>query len=156
MIFWDPTVAVSVSFILSFSATLGIILLDPIFKKWFKQEFLEDFRTTLAAQIATTPIILFFFGTYSPISILTNLLVLWTVPPLMIFGGLAAITSVIPLLSVPFVLFCTPLLAYFLVIINFFTQYAVQIQLKNIPWVLIVGYYLVLGAIILQLKKNKS
>ena len=96
MIFWEPRVLSSISFILSFSATLGIILLDPILKRGlFKHYFFEDFRTTISAQIATTPILLFFFGTYSPISIIVNFLVLWTVPPLMVLGGISAAASFI-------------------------------------------------------------
>lgn len=78
MVLWDPSVVTSISFMLSFSATAGILFLDPLFKKvGIVGGLTEDFRTTLAAQIATTPILLFFFGTYQSASIVTNLLVLW-------------------------------------------------------------------------------
>lgn len=156
MIFWDPKVITSISFILSFSATLGIILLDPILKRgWFGNSFFEDFRTTISAQIATTPILLFFFGTYSPISILVNFLVLWTVPPLMVLGGIAASLSfVAEILAAPFIYLSFPLLSYFQTIVDFFAQGAVPLDLKNIPWAIIVGYYLVLLAGILWTYKR--
>lgn len=157
MIFWDPGVFTSISFILSFAATLGIILFDPIFKKGaLRSSLFEDFRTTLAAQIATTPILLFFFGNYSPISILVNLLVLWTVPPLMMLGGIAALLSFIPLLSAPFVLLSMPLLMYFQAVVSFFARYSHPIELEAVPWTLIAGYYLVLLAIIIWAKKKVS
>ncbi len=157
MIFWDPAIITSISFILSFSATLGIITIDPLFKRYIsKSDSLEDFRTTTSAQISTTPILLFFFGTYSFISILTNLLVLWTIPPLMILGGVGALLSFIPQLSAPFVLLCMPLLAYFWIVIDFFSKYAFQVEVKNIPWTLIVGYYLILGAVVILLYKGKK
>ncbi len=156
MVFWDPTVITSVSFILSFAATLGIIILDPLFKFGvFKKEFFEDFRTTLAAQIATTPILLFFFGTYSPISVLVNFLVLWTVPPLMILGGVAAILSFIPILSAPFVLLSLPLLSYFRAIIDLFAAHSIPLKLDSTPWTIIVGYYLVLLAVVIWINQNR-
>src|SRR3989338_8937722 len=84
MVFFDPRILIKAGFQLSVAATLGIILLDPVFKKLGKNIFFEDLRTTLSAQIATVPILLFYFSTYSPISIIANLLILWVVPPLMI------------------------------------------------------------------------
>ncbi len=157
MIFWDPTVATSISFILSFAATLGIVLLDPIFKLTIlKQDVLEDFRTTLSAQISTTPILLFSFGTYAPISIVTNLLVLWTVPPLMVLGMIAAVLFWIPILAAPFVYLCLPLLNYFWAVIDFFAARATPITIENIPWTLIVGYYLILGSAIIYFHKRRK
>lgn len=157
MIFWDPSIITSISFMLSFMATLGIVLIDPLFKRYIsKNESLEDFRTTTAAQISTTPILLFFFGTYSFISIVTNLLVLWTVPPLMILGGVAALLSFVPALSAPFVLLCLPLLTYFWGVIDFFAKFAVQIEIKNIPWTIVIGYYLVLFSGIIWLYGKKK
>ncbi len=156
MIFWDPAVISSISFILSFSATLGIIILDPIFKQFvFRGSLFEDFRTTLSAQIATTPILLFFFGTYSAVSIVTNFLVLWTVPLLMVFGMAAAILSFISdMLAAPVIYICLPLLSYFWIVIEFFSKLAHPIEIKDIPWTIVIGYYLLLGAGIVWIKKR--
>lgn len=157
MIFWDPAVLVSLSFILSFTATLGIILMDPILKQGvLRGSIFEDLRTTFSAQIATTPILLFFFGTYSPISILVNFLVLWTVPPLMILGGIAAILSFItPILAAPVVYLSLPLLTYFWAVVDYFARLSAPWQLKGIPWSLIIGYYLIVLAIVLVFNKKR-
>ncbi len=156
MVFWDPAVLVSVSFILSFAATLGIILFDPIFKRGlFASSIFDDFRTTTAAQIATTPILLFFFGTYSPISILVNFLVLWTVPPLMILGMIAAIlTFITPILAAPFVYLSLPLLSYFWAIVDYFARISVPLKVQTVPWAVVIGYYLIISGIILTLRKK--
>lgn len=158
MVFWDPEVLVSISFILSFTATLGIILLDPIMKQGiFRSSLFEDFRTTLSAQIATTPILLFFFGTYSPISILVNFLVLWTVPPLMILGMIAAVLSFItPILAVPFVYLSLPLLSYFWMIVDHFTRFSVPLKVQTVPWPLVIGYYLITLGVIVWVNKRQN
>ena len=155
MIFWDPAILISVSFILSFSATLGIILLDPLLRRIARSSVFEDLRTTLAAQIATTPILLFFFGTSSPISIPVNFLVLWTIPPLMVLGGIAAVLGLIaPILAAPFVYLSLPLLSYFNGIVDLFASDTVAIELKNIPWAIVAGYYLIVLAGIVWINKK--
>lgn len=90
----------SVSFQLSFSATLGIILFgkieEPVEKKGQKTEskyikvllnyFKEELRISLAAQIFTLPIIFWYFRQISFISPIANILVAWTIAPIMILG----------------------------------------------------------------------
>lgn len=156
MIFADPAILVSISFILSFSATLGMVLIDPLLKKtYFSSSVWEDFRATLAAQIATTPILLFFFGTYSITSIFTNLLVLWTVPPLMVLGMISSLLSfVLDIFAAPFIFLSLPLLSYFWAIIDLFAKVADPAKIENIPWTIVVGYYLLLAAGIVFLNQK--
>jgi competence protein ComEC len=155
MVLFDPSIISSISFMLSFSATLGIILLDPLLKLVLKKSYFEDFRTTLSAQIATTPILLFFFGTYSLISIPANFLVLWTVPPLMALGFVSALFSILsPLFGGFFAVLSMPLLAYFLAITDFLSRFDIGFELKELPWALIAGYYLILLAAIIRLHKS--
>jgi competence protein ComEC len=92
---WD------VGFQLSFAATAGILAFYhnisrilhslPIILK-------ESIATTLSAQIAVSPILLFSFGQISLIAPVVNALVLWIVPAVMI-GGMAL--GVIGILSQP-------------------------------------------------------
>jgi competence protein ComEC len=51
----------------------------------------DSLIVTLAAQITTTPLILFTFHRLSTVGLLTNLLILPAQPPLMILGGIATI-----------------------------------------------------------------
>lgn len=154
MILFDPEIITSISFILSFAATLGIIVLDPLMKLILKKPMFEDFRTSLAAQIATTPIILFFFGSYSLISLPANFLVLWTVPPLMALGFIGAVLSfAAPIIAPLVIILCLPLLAFFLTVAEVLSKFPLDITLSDLPWAIIVGYYLVLLAIVVRLYK---
>ena len=157
MIVWDPTIITSISFILSFAATAGIIFIDPLLKNGLmKKSILEDFRTSFSAQLSTTPIVLFFFGIFSPVAIIVNFLVLWTVAPLMLLGGVAALLSFFPILSKPIVLLCLPLLLYFMSVVNFLSKISPVIMLKNVPWTLVFGYYLILIATVFYIYKRKN
>lgn len=156
MVFIHPGVITSISFQLSFTSTLGIILIDPILKSGFlKSAFFDDFRTTLAAQIATTPFLLFLFGTYSAIAIFVNILVLWTIPPLMLLGMMSAILGfVMPIIASIVIYLSMPLLSYFIYIVEIAGSYITSISLK-IPITIVIGYYLILLAVIIKLSGKK-
>jgi competence protein ComEC len=99
-IFW-PTWITTISFQLSFAATLGIILFGNIKtakkkkKNIDKNEIWEyikkDLQTSLAAQIFTVPIIWIYFKQISFISPLANVMIFFIIAPLMIFGFLTAV-----------------------------------------------------------------
>lgn len=95
LIIW-PSWLTDVGFLLSFFATAGILVLQkPIHKRIFLVPafFREDFSTTLAAQIAVSPILFFVFGKVNILSPLSNLFVLWTVPVITILGMVAGFLS---------------------------------------------------------------
>jgi competence protein ComEC len=99
MIFFDPLVFFKVSFQLSFASMAGIVAvsgLDGYSKiKSIKKLpiFGELFLQTLFAQIATMPLIIFYFGRYNLLSPLINAAVLWTVPIIMVFSAVAGIVG---------------------------------------------------------------
>lgn len=159
MLFYDPSNISDIGFQLSFLATFGIVLLSPLFQ--FKQlsipkHIKQDLSTTLSAQIATLPILLLNFGTYSIWSIIVNVLVLWTVPILMVIGGLGAFVGIIfePLGRL-IILVSYPLLLYFEYIIRFFSNLPGQFEI-SFPWELLAGYYVMFLSVILYLKRPKS
>lgn len=82
----------TVSFQLSFGASLGIILWSPQLQEQKKgsnpiiQYIKDDMRTTLAAQAVTTPIIFFYFKEISLIAPFSNLAVSFVTGPIMILG----------------------------------------------------------------------
>ncbi len=112
MLLLDPAMIFDIGFQLSFLATFGLLYLEPVFKKLPKHSFLAEYLyPTLAASVATLPVILYQFGRVSYISPLVNMMVLPVVPLIMgitamvigvgmILPGLAQITawSLYPLL----------------------------------------------------------
>ena len=157
MLFLSPGLIFDIGFQLSFAATAGLLYIRPlfIFRKLKKIPFSEDILITLSAQIATLPILLANFGTYSIWSVVVNGLVLWTVPILMIVGGLGALSGLVfePVGKV-FLYLCLPFLLYFKEVVSFFSKGAL-FSLETMPFSFILGYYLLLLSIILY-RKSKA
>lgn len=101
MLIYNPLYLFSLSFQLSFLATLSLILYSPIFERVFskftksKGVILQDFIATLAAQVLVLPLISYVFGRVSIVSPIVNALVLWTVPLATTLGGVFLIASYI-------------------------------------------------------------
>ncbi len=97
-IFW-PSWLTSISFQLSYGATLGIILFGQVSGKTKKTNFSnklklaiwKELKPSLAAQLFTVPLIFFYFRQVSLIAPLSNLLISFLIGPLMILGFLTAI-----------------------------------------------------------------
>lgn len=96
-IFW-PSWIPTLSFQLSYAATLGLILFSKkhkpskettIFGK-VKNYVYEDFSTSLAAQVFTVPLIFIYFQQISLIAPFSNVLISWIIAPLMILGFLTS------------------------------------------------------------------
>lgn len=153
MLIIDPALVWDVGFQLSFAATAGILYIKPFFGG--KEGIFSEILTTIAAQIATLPILLANFGAYSLYSILVNGLVLWTVPILMVVGGVGAILGLILMPLGQFLIYlCYPLLLYFENIVNFFGRIGGTISIKTLPWEFIAGYYCLLASILAISKKK--
>ncbi len=94
MLLLNPLWITDLGFQLSALATLGIILFGA--KSQAKKKPLliglvsDELRITLAAQALTIPLIFFHFHRVSVISPVTNLLIGWTMAPIMILGWIAA------------------------------------------------------------------
>ena len=158
MVFWDPTLVFDIGFQLSFVATLGLIYLRPMFGKT-KFVLGDDIATTIAAQIATLPILLANFGSYSIISIIVNALVLWTVPILTVLGSIAATIGLLWDLPAKLFLYLSlPLLWYFEFIVTFFGNLVKSVTVSVFPWQFSIAYYLFLISYIawqLRLRKPR-
>lgn len=159
MAFFDPHVLWDVGFQLSFMATLGLMLYaTPLSRgfidlagRWLPSERArrlagpvgEYLLFTLAAQLTTLPLILYYFHQASYISLIANPLVLPAQPPLMILGGLATIAGLVffPLgrfLSV----FAWPWIAYTIRIVEALAQApgAARTIAPLSPWVVLIFY----------------
>ncbi len=118
MILINPEWLTSISFQLSFGATFGIILFSKTSKnETFFDYCKTDLRTSLAAQVFTVPIIFMSFRQISFISPIANLLVAWTIAPIMIFGFLAAFLGKIHYVLGVFPAYVTFGLTHYLVVV---------------------------------------
>ena len=96
MVAWNPyTLLYDPSFHLSFLATAGMILLSKRIElklSWVRYATLREIlATTLAVQVFVTPYFLWSTGSVSVISLVSNILVLPTVPATMLFGFITAV-----------------------------------------------------------------
>ena len=101
MFLLNPLTLWDVGFQLSAMATLGLILFSqPLQRAWdarigkripkvANNLLAEALLVTLAAQITTMPLVVYYFGRLSLISFLANFLIIPVQPPIMIAGGLA-------------------------------------------------------------------
>lgn len=157
MLMWSPSLVSDIGFQLSFMATLGLLFIQPILeggknlKKLINNSILgEGAVTTISAQASTLPILLSNFGLYSLWSVAANSLVLWTIPGLMVIGGMGAIIGmIIPALGSLILYFSLPFLLYFEQVIMFFGKTSGVIDLQNIQWQFTIGYYCLLSAFII-------
>ena len=137
MILINPWLPWDISFQLSLSATIGLILYADPLADWFlgltsrflpleaaqklTQPISEYFLFTLAAQLTTMPVMVYHFHSFSISTFLANPAILPVQPPIMIVGGLGLILGLIwlPLgraaapLVYPFVLYTIRVVEWF-------------------------------------------
>jgi len=122
MVIAKPEWAYDLGFILSFTATLSLMLFEtkvsallsriPFFLK-------KDLATTLAAQIGVAPILLISFGQINLLSPIINSLVLWTIPPIMLIGAMAGVVGLaVPALGELIAYLTYPFTLWFISVIN--------------------------------------
>lgn len=162
MLMLSPPTLFDIGFQLSFLATLSLIILKPLFDAFISRmnlpQFLglfnESFTTTLSAQLGTLPILLANFGTFSPVSILANTLILWTVPSIMVIGFFSAVLGFITdFLAAIILQLSLPFLLLFEAVVNFFGQRSINIEVADFPFIMALGYYLLLIAFVIFLKQ---
>lgn len=76
---------------LSATAVLGIVLLSPFIKsvlcRFMKEGYLTNLISmTISAQVFSTPVMALYFGTFSAVSLFTNIIVVPLMYPLMLLG----------------------------------------------------------------------
>ncbi len=107
----NPYTLWDVGFQLSFAATLGLVIYARPLGRAFERLLArltpaararrvvgllnDNLIVTLAAQVTTTPIILYYFGRLSLVTLLTNFLILPAQPAVMMVGGAATLLGLI-------------------------------------------------------------
>lgn len=150
-----------IGFQLSFLATLGIILLFPLFDHFFVKRvralgITEILFLTLCAQIFVVPIIIYNFHTFSFVSLLVNVLVLPIIPITMLFVFIAAVAgSVFSSLAMIAGWFAYVLLSYEVAVISFFAQQEWSYrQIETLPLSWAITYYIVLIVGLIYMRKR--
>ncbi|MDN5275492.1 MAG: rane protein of unknown function [Candidatus Saccharibacteria bacterium] len=141
-----------IGWLLSFAAFGGVMLLAPLMQRYFFGDkkpgiVRQILGETIAAQIATVPIILLSFGVFSNVAVLANLLVVPLVPIAMLLTFIAGIGGLaVPALAHIFGYPAQMLLSYMTSIVHFFASFDwAQVELTFTPWLLAALYVLIIG-----------
>jgi len=99
----DPQILWQVSFQLSFAAVIGLVLLAPTFQEWGRRSgapniVVDSFSFTLAAMLATLPLVAYYFGYVSLVGLPATFLALLALPGIII---LSALVGLIGLFALP-------------------------------------------------------
>lgn len=153
MLLVNPNWITDLSFQLSFLATFGVVVVAPVLLYYLKILPIigQDLAVTLSAQLMVLPVIVQNFHQVSLVSLVTNLLVLWTIPFIMIGGVVMLVLGTIlsPVVNI--------LLTYFIYVVQFFASLPFAWEyVGEQMWVVWVGYYMVLTGILVGISKLKS
>jgi len=165
MILVNPNILVfDIGFQLSFMALIGIVYVKPALQQFFRMKeesgFLEwrkNLVTTVAAQIAVLPILLSSFGLFSPLAIVTNVLLLTFIPYTMGLGFFIILANLLSsYLAFVVALPARFLLGYELGIINLFSKINFGFTIESFPIFAAVLYYALLFGFIVYAKRRST
>jgi competence protein ComEC len=138
---WDA------GFQLSFLSTVGLVYLTPFVKPWFTRVpemfgLQESIVSTLAAIIATLPLILYQFGRLSIVAPIVNVLILWAIPLIMFMGFFAVLVSFLFLPIAHIISWIAWAgLEYIILVVKWFASLPFAAVEMRIPVWLMVGMY---------------
>ncbi len=78
MLLWDPYYLLNVSFQLSFAVTAGLILFVPLlspYVRWLPQRLRGAVAITVAAQLVSFPVTIYYFNQFSLLSLAANMVI---------------------------------------------------------------------------------
>jgi competence protein ComEC len=166
MTLWNPMVVFDISFQLSCIATFAVIFVAPVvlLKYGPRFKFLpEKFKVreimlgTAVIEIFLLPILLSTSGQISLVTVVTNLLVLPTLPVVMGFGFVATLVGYVHgMIALPLVAISNLMLEYILVITKFFASIPFGVVVFQIPEWAVFAMYLGLAFWLWRLQKTKN
>jgi len=157
MVLANPKVLVfDVGFQLSFMALLGIVYFLPVIKKVLKIDddpgilsWKENLLATVSAQVFVAPFLISYFGNFSLLSLVANVLILCAVPLTMALGFITAGIGLLSLnLAIIFGWLINILLSYEISIIEIFGKFDFLRITSLSVWLAIIYYALLIGFII--------
>ena len=149
-----------VGFQLSFAAVMGLVYILPIVKRIFNYwpelwQLKEMLLTTISAQLATLPILVFYFHKISWSSLLANILILPIIPFLMIWSLINAVVALISTGAGQLMGWVSWLLvAYWLKVTDLLVLIPYgSINLEKFSWPVVVILYLLLIIAVRKIQK---
>ncbi len=139
-----------VGFQLSFLAVLGIVVFSSFFEKKIKKVLNNNFfglvkiiSMTVSAQLFVFPLLIYHFGSFSLVTIFTNILVLPILPFLVGIGFLFVLSGLLfPFLGWILSWICWMFLTYIVFVINYFYKLSFSsIEMNSMPLSLLVISY---------------
>ncbi len=163
LLIYDPFLVYSVSFQLSFAATLAIILIYPVLELRLEEIKVPVWlrgaaSVSLAAQLGVVPILVYYFNQISVISLMANLLIVPATAPVLAIGmGGWVIGFISTHLSQFIYLLNIPLLKYMVETARLLAQVPkAALDLPSPSLAAISGYYLTLGVGVYALSLKKK
>lgn len=156
MLLINPNWLTNLSFQLSFLATIGVMVVAPIFKPLAKLPIIgQDLAVTLGAQLMVLPVIAQNFHQISLVSLIANLLILGIIPLIMLGGGVMLLVGLFWLsLGQLIAILVNSLVSYVIFIVTFFASLSFAWEYVGEQWwVVWIGYYLILGGLLMGLKR---
>lgn len=163
MIAYNPFLLMfDAGFQLSFLSTLGLVYIAPLLHGIcnYVPAFAgirESFSSTVAATLATLPLIVYQFGRLSLVSIVVNVLILWILPFIMAIGFFSVCASFVYMPLAQGLAWLAFLgMAYIVHVVSWFASYifaAVSVQISVVPMILA---YLVLLFVVYRYHKKIS
>ena len=158
----NPMFIINLGWLLSFASFAGIMVLGPKFARLFYGDKKPGFVasviiTTLSATAMTLPIILYYYGTISLISVVANLLILPTLPYAMSLTFLAGVFVGVPEIETVVGFLATKLLDFHIAVVEFFggmKSFLVEIEPYQ-TWVFLIYGFIGLGLVVFYFKKKK-
>lgn len=144
---------------LSFSAFAGVMIVAPLFQKFFFGEtspgtLRQILGETVAAHIVTIPLIVMSFGVISHVAIIANILIVPLVPLAMLHTFIVGVVSLlIPGIASIVALPATLLLTYMTTTAQYLADLPwSQTEIKG-EWWMLLGYYVVLIALCMYMTR---
>jgi competence protein ComEC len=140
-----PSFLFDAGFQLSYMAVLGIVVLQPFYKKWKRSKYTLIAKTqdlvavSLAAQVFVLPISLYYFNQFPLLFLVANIIVIPLSDVILILGLITlALNFTIPSASI----WIGKLLEYCICFMNFVVKWVASFDslvLKNIPFTLLMN-----------------
>lgn len=135
---------------------------NPLFRKFFKIDqksptskpnfFAQIMIETTAAQLCCLPLLLYYFGSFSIVSLVANMLILPTIPIVMLLTFIIGIFAFLPFLAAFISWFASFLLSAHIVIAQYLGSLnwaIVSVSLNN-PFIFLLYIPIIVGAIYMQ------